>query len=127
MDEETRYAYLVLVRLVFIGGGREAAVDVFPASSHDEAENMARNSIIQTPEGQGVMFGDRFIQPDGVAVLSVKSLAVIDLSVKDNYRWQELLDLFETIAGEGQPNGQTEQDRYFENSTDDTNRGLHPR
>jgi len=126
MSDEER-AYLVLVRVVLIGGSREAMVDVFPASSHVEAENMARNSIIQAPEGQGVMFGDRFLQPESVAALSAKSLAVIDLSKEDNYKWKAMLDLFVTMAGEGQVDGQTEQDRYFENSSADPSGGLHPR
>jgi hypothetical protein len=125
MSDDTQYAYLVLVRVVLIGGSREAAVDVFPAESHSEAENMARNAFTQAPAGQGLMFGDRFFQPEAVASMTAKSLAIIDLSVGDNYLWKQSLDLFGVIAGEGHVDGQTKQDRYFENSAEDTGRGVH--
>jgi hypothetical protein len=119
MSDISRYAYLVLVRVVLIGGSREAAVDVFPAGTHTEAEAMAYNSFIQAPEGQGLMYGDRYFNPEAVASLTVKSLAAIDLTNPDNHKWQSSLALFNAIASEEHTDGQTEQDRYFKDSTGD--------
>ena len=125
MPSAPEYVFFVLIRTTLIGGSVVSDVDVFPAESANEAENMARNSFTQTPDGQGLMYGDTFFYPTTVAALEAKSLGGIDLDNPHNAKWKASMDLFDVMAREGQPDGQTEQDRYFENSSGDSSRGMH--
>lgn len=105
-------AFLVLVRMVLLGGSSRCAVDVFRANTPLEAEAQARLFFTQSPEDQASVYGETIIFPGVVATLDVECLGVVDLKDEYNAKWSRLIDLFDEMAGE--THGTTEQDRYLQ-------------
>jgi len=90
---EEELVYLVLVYVHLLGGETVAEADVFEAVDSRTAENMARNTFLQTPEGQAVVYGETLFYPDTISSVRPRALAVLNLDDEDNHPWRELLKL----------------------------------
>lgn len=94
--EEPLFAYLVLVRVSFIGGKETVAIDAFRAEDESTALNYARNLFIQS-DGGAVVYGTCSFFVGTIAGVEAEIIGVLDEENPSNAGWIQSMDSFEAF------------------------------